>query len=263
MRRRAGGGPRERGAPKVGAQRVEGPKIRAFSLSRHNFLSFGLPSLGGLLVEFWWCLKRWDPEMYTFGLSGCRVKPWRLCNAHTILPFCLLLVRMTRRTHDTRSRSSTCWHHRGWTPSASRYSGWDRRDTWGGSSSGHEDECANCGNAGDCGNDCAAEGDTDENRDKDNASRARKETEAEKGSGKVKRKRTRVNEKGKDRKSINITKKDLWLDSSKSCLSSTCKKNSEANTEVYDSNETTVAAPDRRSVRNVRGPVVCSRRGRN
>ena len=33
-------------------------------------------SLGGLLVEFWWCFE--DPQMCTFGLSGCRVKPRRL-----------------------------------------------------------------------------------------------------------------------------------------------------------------------------------------
>ena len=28
---------------------------------------FFLPSLRGLLVEFWWCLKRRDPQMRTFG----------------------------------------------------------------------------------------------------------------------------------------------------------------------------------------------------
>ena len=32
---------------------------------------------GGLLVEFWWCFEGRNPEMCTFGLSGCRVKPWR------------------------------------------------------------------------------------------------------------------------------------------------------------------------------------------
>ena len=47
------------------------PKIsRFFSLSRHNVHS-SLPLLG-------WCLKRRDPDMCTFGLSGCRVKPRRL-----------------------------------------------------------------------------------------------------------------------------------------------------------------------------------------
>ena len=80
---RGGGAKGKGGAPKGGAQkgtqkgetrrveprRVRGPKFRAFfSLSRHNFLPFFL-SLGGLLVEFWWCLKRKGPEMCTFGLS--------------------------------------------------------------------------------------------------------------------------------------------------------------------------------------------------
>ena len=32
---------------------------------------------GGPLVQFWWCLEDQDPQMRTFGLSACRVKPWR------------------------------------------------------------------------------------------------------------------------------------------------------------------------------------------
>ena len=45
-----------------------GPKFRAvFSLSRTIFF---LSSLGGLLVEFWWCLKRQVPQMCTFGVLG-------------------------------------------------------------------------------------------------------------------------------------------------------------------------------------------------
>ena len=36
-----------------------------------NFALFSLS--GGRLVEFWWCLKRRDPQMCTFGLPGCRV----------------------------------------------------------------------------------------------------------------------------------------------------------------------------------------------
>ena len=35
--------------------------------------SFFLPSLEGLLVEFWWCFKGRDPQLSAFGLSGCRV----------------------------------------------------------------------------------------------------------------------------------------------------------------------------------------------
>ena len=44
------------------------PKFRTFS-SRHNFLSF-FSLLGGPFVEFWWCLKRWGPEVCTFGVLG-------------------------------------------------------------------------------------------------------------------------------------------------------------------------------------------------
>ena len=54
-----------------------GPKISLFfSPLPPQFLFFS-PSLLVLFVEFWWCLKRRGPEMCTFGLSGCRVKPRR------------------------------------------------------------------------------------------------------------------------------------------------------------------------------------------
>ena len=46
-----------------------------FFLSPSPKISFFLLSLGGLLVEFWWCLKRRGAPMCTFGLSGCGVKP--------------------------------------------------------------------------------------------------------------------------------------------------------------------------------------------
>ena len=49
-----------------------------FPLSPPFSLVLSSLSWGGLLVEFWWCLKRRDPQMCTFGLSGCRVKPRRL-----------------------------------------------------------------------------------------------------------------------------------------------------------------------------------------
>ena len=81
-------GPKGRGpdqekvrAPRVGVRRVGARRRRA-----QNF-AFFFPSpapislffsLSGGLVEFWWCLKRRGPEMCTFGLSGCRVKPWRI-----------------------------------------------------------------------------------------------------------------------------------------------------------------------------------------
>ena len=46
-------------------------------------------SLEGRFVEFWWCMKRWDPQMCTFGLSGCRVKPRRLWEC--LYCFCCIL----------------------------------------------------------------------------------------------------------------------------------------------------------------------------
>ena len=62
------------------------PKIsRFFPLSIFAFFFFSLwgssrvffALSGGLLVELWWCLKHRDPQMCTFGLSGCRVQPRR------------------------------------------------------------------------------------------------------------------------------------------------------------------------------------------
>ena len=54
--------PRSVGLRRAGPRRVGGPKFRAFcSLSRPHFRSFSLS--GGLLVEFWWCLKLQDPVM--------------------------------------------------------------------------------------------------------------------------------------------------------------------------------------------------------
>ena len=65
-----GGGPNPE---KVGPRRVGPRRVRAqnfalfFSLSRHSFLFF-FPSLLVFFVEFWWCLKRRDPQMCTFGV---------------------------------------------------------------------------------------------------------------------------------------------------------------------------------------------------
>ena len=43
-----------------------------FFLSRPHlrFFFFSLSLSKGLLVEFWWCLKRRDPQMCTFGVLG-------------------------------------------------------------------------------------------------------------------------------------------------------------------------------------------------
>ena len=59
----------KKGAPKGGHPRVGHRPIRAFFPFPPQF-SFFLPSLGGLLVEFWWCLKRRGPLMCTFGVLG-------------------------------------------------------------------------------------------------------------------------------------------------------------------------------------------------
>ena len=45
------------GPRRVGARRVGGPKFRAFFPSPAT-ISLILSFSGGLLVEFWWCLKR-------------------------------------------------------------------------------------------------------------------------------------------------------------------------------------------------------------
>ena len=61
------GGAPKGGAPKGGTPKGRGPHVRAFfSLSCPRFRSFS----GGLLVECWWCLKRRDPLMCTFGVLG-------------------------------------------------------------------------------------------------------------------------------------------------------------------------------------------------
>ena len=60
--------PRKIGPEGWGPEGWGGPKFHVFSLPPQ--FSFFLPSLGCLLVEFWWCLKRWDPQMCTFGNLG-------------------------------------------------------------------------------------------------------------------------------------------------------------------------------------------------
>ena len=59
----------------MGARKGGGPNFRAFfSLSRHCFHSF-LPLSGVLSLNVGGVFEGRDPEMCTFGLSGCRVKP--------------------------------------------------------------------------------------------------------------------------------------------------------------------------------------------
>ena len=54
-------GPPEAGPPNI---------LRFFPLPHPFSLFLGLS--GCLLVEFWWFFEDQDPQMYTFGLSGCR-----------------------------------------------------------------------------------------------------------------------------------------------------------------------------------------------
>ena len=55
---------------------LDRPKFRSFFPSPATI--YILSSLSwGPFVEFWWCLKLRDPQMCSFGLSGCRVKPRR------------------------------------------------------------------------------------------------------------------------------------------------------------------------------------------
>ena len=69
------GGPKGWGPEGVGARRGGGPKISRFFFSLPPEISFFCLSLGGLLVEFWWCLKRRDAQMCAFGVL------WLSCEA--------------------------------------------------------------------------------------------------------------------------------------------------------------------------------------
>ena len=100
-----GGGPNleKVGAPRLGPVRWAptrkggAPKGGRPEISRFFFPlppQFSFFSLCGPSVEFWWCLKRRCPEMCTFGLSGCRVKPRR--------------PQSRRRGFSDRPRAQTC-----------------------------------------------------------------------------------------------------------------------------------------------------------
>ena len=57
------------GPRRVGAPKGEGPQISRF-FPFPATVSLFLCLSGCLLVEFWWCLKWWGPEMCTFGVLG-------------------------------------------------------------------------------------------------------------------------------------------------------------------------------------------------
>ena len=61
-------GPRSVGARRVNAPKAGGPKIWRFFFPLPHPFSLFFSLSGGLLVEIWWCLKRRDNEMCTFGV---------------------------------------------------------------------------------------------------------------------------------------------------------------------------------------------------
>ena len=67
---------RRRGVPRRGPEGW-GPKISRFFLPLPPLFSFFLPFLGVVSWNFGGVIEGRDPQMCTFGLSGCRVKPRR------------------------------------------------------------------------------------------------------------------------------------------------------------------------------------------
>ena len=74
-------GPRSVRGSRGGGPKAVGPQFRAFfSLSRSHFRFFFFSlslSLGVLSLNFGGVFGGREAQMCTFGLSGCRVKPWR------------------------------------------------------------------------------------------------------------------------------------------------------------------------------------------
>ena len=62
------GAPKGRTKDGGGRRGGESPKFRAFFVPLQAQFSFFSPSLVGLFVEFWWCLKRRGRQMCTFGV---------------------------------------------------------------------------------------------------------------------------------------------------------------------------------------------------
>ena len=58
------------GAPEGWALKGGGPKNSLFFFPLPPQFSLFFHSLGGVLVKPWWCLKRRDPQMCTFGVLG-------------------------------------------------------------------------------------------------------------------------------------------------------------------------------------------------
>ena len=79
------------GPGRVGLSKGGEPKISRFFHLPQQF-SFFLPSLGGLLIEFGWCLKRGALKCAHLEFSGCRVKPGPKSRRRVVLcfVFCVL-----------------------------------------------------------------------------------------------------------------------------------------------------------------------------
>ena len=94
VRPRFGRTPRSRTLPPP-----DPPKFRVFSISRHNFLSFSL--FGVLSLNFGGVFEGPDPEMCTFGLSGCRVNSKR---AHFRAPALQTPPKFHEKTKEREER---------------------------------------------------------------------------------------------------------------------------------------------------------------
>ena len=97
------GGAPKRGALKGGAPNPEkvGPEgwgLERLGASLPPEISFFLLSLGGLLVEFWWCLKCRGRQMCAFGVL------WLLCEAPAAPPH-------TQQQHTTYTTQHTPHTH--------------------------------------------------------------------------------------------------------------------------------------------------------
>ena len=97
-------GPPSAGPPSPDPPPPDRPKFRSFfSLSRQSFYSF-LPLFWSFSLNFGGVFEDRNPQMCTFGLSGCRVKPRR---PHQV---CRLSVCCARTCRVTQAqRASKCF----------------------------------------------------------------------------------------------------------------------------------------------------------
>ena len=84
----------------------DSPKFRLFFPLPLPFSLFFCLS-GGLIVEFWWCLKRRDTQMFTFGISGCRVICPPLRPPKKSMTNCKFCLYPEKKESNTAERNST------------------------------------------------------------------------------------------------------------------------------------------------------------